>query len=63
MKNSKGRFEKGNREGFVAAGDKPLTAHIGLKLTEEDKEALKKIPNWSSLLRQCVKDLIEQHGE
>lgn len=63
MRNSKGQFEKGNKAGFVASGDKPLTAHIGLKLTEGDKEALKKIPEWRKLLRECVRELIEEHSE
>lgn len=54
-------FKKGNKLGFVAAGDKPLTAHIGLKLTEEDKADLKKIPGWSDKLRAAVKQIIEDH--
>jgi len=63
MKKSGKYFEKGNKLGFVAAGDKPLTAHVGLKLTEKDKEALKRIPRWSEKLREAVKRIIEEEGE
>lgn len=63
MTNSGKHFKKGNKLGFVATGDKPLTAHIGLKLTEEDKEALKNIPDWSGKLREAVKRLIEEYSD
>ena len=63
MKNYKKHFKKGNKLGFVAAGEKPLTAHIGLKLTYEDKEALEKIPDWNRKLREAVKLLIKEHGD
>ncbi|MGD1910655.1 MAG: hypothetical protein ACFB2X_07310 [Rivularia sp. (in: cyanobacteria)] len=63
MEKSEKHFKKGNKLGFVAAGEKSLTAHIGLKLTEEDKEALKKIPDWSSKLREAVKQLIKEYGD
>ncbi|MEO1372980.1 MAG: hypothetical protein AAFW70_01375 [Cyanobacteria bacterium J06635_10] len=57
------RDSEGNKLGFLAAGDKPLTAHIGLKLTHEDKEALKLIPGWSDKLRAAVKEIIKDYGE
>ncbi|MEO1373026.1 MAG: hypothetical protein AAFW70_01610 [Cyanobacteria bacterium J06635_10] len=60
---NKGHFKKGNATRYIAAGDKPLTAHIGLKLTEEDKEALRQIPKWSDKLRAAVKQIIEEYGE
>ena len=63
MLKNKGHFKKGNANRYVAAGDKPLTAHIGLKLTEEDKAALKQIPGWSDKLRAAVKQIIKKHGE
>ena len=62
MRNIKGQFEKGNNEGFVAAGDKPLIAHIGLKLTEDNKVALKQIPEWRNKLRGLIEEMIKEHG-
>lgn len=63
MIKNKGHFKKGNSTRYVAAGDKPLTAHIGIRLTEEDKETLKQIPDWSSKLRELVRQLIEEEGK
>ncbi|MEO1377034.1 MAG: hypothetical protein AAFW70_22625 [Cyanobacteria bacterium J06635_10] len=62
MRNSKGHFVKGNKEGFIPGGDKPLTAHIGLKLTEDKKEALRQIPQWRDKLRSLIDAMIKEHG-
>lgn len=62
MRNSKGHFVQGNKEGFIPSGDKPLTAHIGLKLTEDKKEALRQIPQWRDKLRSLIDAMIEEHG-
>ena len=63
MIKNKGHFQEGNEHRYIAAGDKPLTAHIGLKLNEDDKAALKQIPGWSEKLRAAVKQIIKEHGE
>ena len=63
MKENKGHFKKGNSLRYIPSGNEPLTAHIGLKLTEKDKIALKQIPDWSAKLRGMVKQLIEEHSD
>ena len=62
MRDSKGHFVKGNKEGFIPGGDKPLTAHIGLKLTEDKKGALRQIPQWRDKLRSLIDAMIKEHG-
>ena len=58
MRNKSGYFKKGNKEGFVTNRPKALKSLVGIRLTPEDKEALKNIPNWQERLREYIQTLI-----
>lgn len=62
MRNYKGQFVKGNEEGFITDRLKPLNAHVGIRLTTEDKEKLKSVPEWQGRLRNFIQQLIKEHG-
>ncbi len=62
-KTNRGHFTKGNKDGFTTDRSKPLNAHVGIRMTTEDKEALKNVPQWQERLRNYLKQLIEEHGE
>ncbi|MGB6294964.1 MAG: hypothetical protein WBF90_02120 [Rivularia sp. (in: cyanobacteria)] len=59
MRNTKGHFIKGNKEGFTTDRVEPLTAQIGIRLTEGEKQALTNIPNWKRRLRGFIQNMIE----
>ena len=56
-------FKKGNKFRYKPQGERTLDAHIGLKLTKEDKLALQSIPNWSEKLRDAIKLMIQNNCE
>ena len=62
MRNELGHFEKGHNEGFTTDRPKALKSLVGIRLTPEDKEALKNVPDWQERLRQYIQLLIEEDG-
>ncbi|MEO1765047.1 MAG: hypothetical protein AAFR83_24555 [Cyanobacteria bacterium J06629_18] len=63
MRNKSGHFQKGNTEGFVSNRPESLKSTITVRLTAEDKKALKNVPNWQERLRDCIHILINKDGE
>ncbi len=63
MRNKLGHFEKGHGEGFTTNRPKALKALVGIRLTPENKEALKNVPNWQERLREYIQSLINEDGE
>ncbi|MDY6902812.1 MAG: hypothetical protein SWZ49_32790 [Cyanobacteriota bacterium] len=63
MRDKSGHFKKGNTEGFVSNRPKVLKSLVGIRLTSEDKEALKNVPNWQERLRKYIQVLISEDGE
>ncbi len=63
MRDKSGHFKKGNTEGFVTDRPKALKSLVGIRLTPEDKEALKNVPNWQERLREYIQILINEDGE
>lgn len=62
MRNSKGHFIKGHKEGFTTDRLEPLTAQIGIRLTEREKQALTGISGWKKRLREYIQIMIENDG-
>ncbi|MEL6501886.1 MAG: hypothetical protein AAFQ23_10865 [Cyanobacteria bacterium J06623_1] len=54
-------FEKGHPWRFKAQGDEPLTAPLTIKLTEKQREHIKKVPDWQGLLRSCIDNIIKEN--
>lgn len=63
MRDKSGHFKKGNTEGFTTDRPLALKSLVGIRLTSEDKEALKRVPNWQEQVREYIQELIKQHGE
>jgi len=63
MRDKSGYFKKGNTEGFVTSRPKALKSLVGIRLTPEDKEALKNVPNWQERLREYIQEMISNDGE
>ena len=55
MSTKKGRyFEKNNKFGFTTERKEPLSKTATIRLTEKQKEILKKTPDWQERLRKCI---------
>ena len=54
MRNSKGHFVKGHKEGFTTNRKQPLTAQIAIRLTPQVKKKLKNIPDWQIQVRKFI---------
>lgn len=63
MRNYKGHFVKGHKEGFTTDRTNPLTAQIAIRLTPQVKEKLKNIPNWKNQIRDYIHEMIKDDGE
>lgn len=63
MRNSKGHFFKGHKEGFTTDRTNPLTAQIAIRLTPQVKEKLKNIPNWKNQIRDYIHEMIKDDSE
>lgn len=63
MRNSKGHFQKGHREGFKSDRAIPLKGKLTIKLEENDLTALKNIPDWREHVREYIKMIIKDHGD
>ncbi len=63
MRNSKGHFVKGHKEGFTTDRTNPLTAQIAIRLTPQVKEKLKNIPNWKNQIRDYIHEMIKDDSE
>ena len=63
MRNGLGHFEKGHNEGFTTDRPKALKSLVGIRLTPEDKEALKNVLNWQERLREYIQLLINEDCE
>lgn len=55
------QFEKGHPWRFKAEGEHPLNSPLTIRLTENQKEQIKKVPNWQGLLRDYIDELIENN--
>ncbi|MEM1393910.1 MAG: hypothetical protein AAGG00_11590 [Cyanobacteria bacterium P01_H01_bin.150] len=55
---NRNKFDKENPWRFKASGDKPLNSPLTIRLTEEQREQIKKIPGWQGLLREYIDKLI-----
>mgnify|MGYP001794463809 CR=1 FL=1 len=62
MRNSKGHFTKGHKEGFTSKRAIPLKGKLTIKLENNDLIALKNIPDWRELVRRQIKQLVNEHG-
>ncbi len=60
MRNSKGHFVKGHKEGFTTNRKQPLTAQVAVRLTPQVKEKLKNIPNWQNQVRAFIEALVNK---
>ena len=60
MRNSKGHFVKGHKEGFTTNRTQPLTAQVAIRLTPQVKEKLKNIPNWQNQVRAFIEALVNK---
>lgn len=54
-------FEKENPWRFKAQGDEPLIAPLTIRLTEKQREKIKKVPGWQGLLRDYIDKIIESN--
>ena len=60
MRNSKGHFVKGHKEGFTTNRTQPLTAQVAIRLTPQVKEKLKNIPNWQNQVRGFIETIVKE---
>ncbi|MEM9927430.1 MAG: hypothetical protein AAF915_27445 [Cyanobacteria bacterium P01_D01_bin.50] len=57
-------FEKGNKNRYTTTREVSLTSTLTLRITPEQKESLKNVPDWQERLRGFVDSMIEEsHGE
>jgi hypothetical protein len=57
----KNKFKRNNPWRFKAEGEHSLNSPLTIRLTENQKEQIKKVPNWQGLLRDCINKLIENN--
>ncbi|MEM6754318.1 MAG: hypothetical protein AAF630_15255 [Cyanobacteria bacterium P01_C01_bin.38] len=62
MRNSKGHFVKGHKEGFTTNRKQSLTSQVAIRLTPEVKQKLKNIPDWQNQIRDFIEDMIKDDG-
>ena len=55
----KNKFKKGHPWRYTTDREEPLTALLNLRITEKQKEKIKKVPGWQGLLRDCIDKIIE----
>lgn len=58
---SDGKFKKDNQWQFKRMGEKPLNSPLTIRLTEEQREQIKKLPGWQGLLRDYIDELIKNN--
>jgi len=57
-------FEKGNKDRYTTTRQVSLTTTLTLRITPEQKQLIKNVPNWQERLRGCIDSMIEEsHGE
>ncbi len=60
-RDSKGRFKNDHPWRYTTDREEPLTALLNLRITEKQKEKLKKVSNWQELLRNSIDKIIEEN--
>ena len=60
-RDSKGKFENENPWRYKTDRDEPITALLNVRITEKQKEKLKKVPNWQELVRNSIDKIIEEN--
>ncbi|MEM1393224.1 MAG: hypothetical protein AAGG00_07990 [Cyanobacteria bacterium P01_H01_bin.150] len=56
-------FEKGHKHRYTTNREVSLTSSITLRLTPQQKEQIKNVPNWQERLRSCIDSMIEDNDE
>ena len=57
----KNKFEKENPWRYTTNRKEPLKAPLTIRLTEKQREQIKKVPGWQELLRNYIDKLIEEN--
>ncbi|MEM7578918.1 MAG: hypothetical protein AAF316_03535 [Cyanobacteria bacterium P01_A01_bin.80] len=55
------KFRKDNSWRYTTDRQEPLTALLNLRITEKQKEQIKKVPNWQELLRDSIDTIIQNN--
>lgn len=53
-------FEKGHKDRYTTTREVSLTSNITLRLTPQQKEQIKTVPNWQERLRNYIDSMIEE---
>ncbi|MGD1912858.1 MAG: hypothetical protein ACFB2X_19030 [Rivularia sp. (in: cyanobacteria)] len=59
MSTNKKGFHKGNKYRYVTDRKNSLTTTLTLRISPEQKELIKNVPNWQEQLRSCIDSMIE----